>query len=287
MALIGNYSVLSKSPGRFLAGSTTSVEVGVRSNWVKPGAMRGRLFIDQALTATPFRAEPTGYYPPYTNFIPQASGGLGTSNRLSGNGDLNGSGASGVNIGAGVLGAGVLQALGQLVVSALANLAGSGNMTAADLRGFLLASANLTGSGDLAAAIRATAQAASGLSGAGNISGASAIRASGALSANILSYGELTPEGIRDTVWNAIAAGYANPTTMGGKVNAASAGGVDLIALAAAVRAALETELLQITKVSKIHGIGVPLVVTPTSRVAGDLSQTISTAGDTTTVSAV
>lgn len=55
---------------------------------------------------------------------------------------------------------------------------------------------------------------------------------------------------------------------------------------AAAVRADLTPELTQLTKVSKIHGVGVPLVVTPTSRVAGDLSQTIATVGDTTTVSA-
>ena len=56
--------------------------------------------------------------------------------------------------------------------------------------------------------------------------------------------------------------------------------------IAAAVRAALTTELTQITKVSKLHGIGVPLVVSPATRVAGDLSQSISTVGDTTTVSA-
>lgn len=57
--------------------------------------------------------------------------------------------------------------------------------------------------------------------------------------------------------------------------------------IAAQVRAELSAELAQLTKVSKIHGIGVPLVVTPTSRTAGDLAQTITTVGDTTTVSAV
>lgn len=57
--------------------------------------------------------------------------------------------------------------------------------------------------------------------------------------------------------------------------------------IAAAVRIELAAELAQLTKVSKIHGVGVPLVVTPTTRTAGDLSQSISTVGDTTTVSAV
>ncbi len=54
--------------------------------------------------------------------------------------------------------------------------------------------------------------------------------------------------------------------------------------LATAVRIELAAELAQLTKVSKIHGIGVPLVVTPTSRTAGDVAQTITTVGDTTTV---
>lgn len=56
--------------------------------------------------------------------------------------------------------------------------------------------------------------------------------------------------------------------------------------IAAAVRSDLSAELVQLTKVSKLHGIGVDLVVTPTSRTAGDVSQTISTSGDAVTVSA-
>lgn len=56
--------------------------------------------------------------------------------------------------------------------------------------------------------------------------------------------------------------------------------------MAAAVRAELAAELAQITKVSKIHGVGVDLVVTSTSRTAGDLSQTITTTSNSTTVSA-
>jgi hypothetical protein len=57
-------------------------------------------------------------------------------------------------------------------------------------------------------------------------------------------------------------------------------------ATAAEIRTELAPELAQITKVSKIHGVGVPLVYSPTSRVAGDLVQTFTTVGDTTTVSA-
>jgi hypothetical protein len=62
---------------------------------------------------------------------------------------------------------------------------------------------------------------------------------------------------------------------------------LDVSALAAAVRAELATELAQVTKVAKLHGVGASLVVTPTTRVAGTVSQTISTDGTTTTVAEV
>ena len=53
-----------------------------------------------------------------------------------------------------------------------------------------------------------------------------------------------------------------------------------------AVRLELLAELVQLAKIAKLHGIGVDLTVTPTTRTAGDVSQTITTVGDTTTVSA-
>ena len=56
--------------------------------------------------------------------------------------------------------------------------------------------------------------------------------------------------------------------------------------IAATVRADLAAELLQLTKVAKLHGVGVDLVVTPTTRTAGTVVQTITTAGEAVTVSA-
>jgi hypothetical protein len=47
--------------------------------------------------------------------------------------------------------------------------------------------------------------------------------ATGNMSADILSYGALTPEGIRDTVWNAIAANFVNVGSMGELLNSAGA----------------------------------------------------------------
>ena len=91
--LIGNYSVTQKTPLRYIAGSTVSVEGQVRSNFDKSGMNRNR-FIPQsgsisALSgsgATYFRSEPNGYYPPYTDILPTSAGGIGSINEINGSG---------------------------------------------------------------------------------------------------------------------------------------------------------------------------------------------------------
>lgn len=55
--------------------------------------------------------------------------------------------------------------------------------------------------------------------------------------------------------------------------------------IAAAVRLEIAVELARISKLANLSAIDATLVVTPTSRTAGALVQTISTVGDTTTVS--
>jgi hypothetical protein len=56
--------------------------------------------------------------------------------------------------------------------------------------------------------------------------------------------------------------------------------------IATQVRTELAAELLRIIEIAKLHGLvnGSPLVVSPTTRTAGGIEQTISTVGDTTTV---
>jgi len=56
------------------------------------------------------------------------------------------------------------------------------------------------------------------------------LRGESGLSATIKSYGDLTPEGIRDAIWNAVATSFENPGSMGEKLNYAGAGsGADLV----------------------------------------------------------
>lgn len=238
--LVGNYSVLQKSPGRFIAGSATSAESQVRSNFNKSGSNRNRFYVDQTTVALSLYAVPTGTYPEIAWVLPQVAGEIASTQPIQGAGTQTGNLAGGLNAEAGLTGAGdITSAVAQLIISMAANLAGDGTVSAADLRGFLQAVANLSGSGDLTATAAALAWMDAATDGSGTVTNATPY-ATGNLSANILSYGALTPEGIRDAVWNAIATNYNLTNTMGNKLNSAASGGIDYNALAAAVWDALQ-----------------------------------------------
>jgi hypothetical protein len=66
-----------------------------------------------------------------------------------------------------------------------------------------------------------------------------------------------------------------------------SGGGASAADIAAAVRVEIAAELARVSDLAKIHGLvlGVDLEVTPTSRTAGDVVQTVSEVGTTVTVS--
>jgi hypothetical protein len=221
--LVGNYSVLQKSPGRFIAGSATSAESQVRSNFNKSGSNRNRFYVDQTTVALALYAVPTGTYPEIAWVLPQIAGEIASTQPIQGAGTQTGNLAGGLNAEAGLTGAGTItSAVAQLIISMAANLAGDGTVSSADLRGFLQAVANLSGSGDLTAAVSALAWMDAATDGSGTITNATPY-ASGNMSADILSYGALTPEGIRDTVWNAIAANFTNAGSMGQLLNSAGA----------------------------------------------------------------
>lgn len=95
-----------------------------------------------------------------------------------------------------------------------------------------------------------------------NLTGAGSVNANNTaladITASIVGYGEATSQGIRDAVWSAIASEFNAPGSMGAKLNTASSGGVDVEALAAAVRAALAVELARIdATISSRHQAGV------------------------------
>jgi hypothetical protein len=200
------------------------VEGQVRSNFSKSGAYRNRFYVDQTTTALSLYAIPTGSYPEIAWVLPQISGQIASTQPIQGAGSATATVAGGLGAAATVTGAGdITRAVGQLIISMVAALVGNGTITSAELQGFLDGdSGNLTGAGSLTAELAALAWMSAALKGSGSITSA-APYASGNMSADILSYGALTPEGIRDTVWNAIAANFVNVGSMGELLNSAGA----------------------------------------------------------------
>ena len=216
MALIGNRSVLHKSPGRFLSGTVASIE---RSNFSKAGMLASRFETFDKLSG----AIPGGHLSPSAWALPRTAGGASTVNMLNGAGSMASAGALGVNGEAALAGdGGITSALLALVVSAVASLSGSGGLTASVV-GKLEAAAALSGAGDLAGAAGALASLLADLAGAGSAAGTP--RADGYASANIKGYGDLTPEGIRDAVWAALASSINVPGTAGAALLAAGSAG--------------------------------------------------------------
>jgi len=216
MALIGNRSVLHKSPGRFLSGTIAS---GERSNYSKAGQISNRFQALDRLSA----AMPEGCLPPTCWALPRATGGMASRFEILGTGSFASAGALGLNAEAPLSGAGDIIFGGlALVVSAVASLVGSGSLTA-DIVGQLEAAADLAGSGDLAGTAGALADLVASLAGAGALAGAP--RADAYASANIRGYGDMTPEGIRDAVWAAALTAINVAGTAGAAVQAAGGGG--------------------------------------------------------------
>lgn len=209
--LLGNYTVLNKSTGRKLSGSTVSE---TRPQW------GGNSRMNQYLGGfAEYNGIPIGYRPPYSFVLPLSAGGLAASNTISGTGGIQSANlAGGLNAEAALVGAGdITNAALALVVSAVAALSGSGALTA-DITGKLEAAAALAGSGDVAGALGALADLAAGLTGSGTLSADAAAKAF--MSANIVvTGGTLTAGEVATAVWAAIAADNDVTGTMGEKLN--------------------------------------------------------------------
>jgi hypothetical protein len=135
---------------------------------------------------------------------------------------------------------GVSNAVGSLLAQISSSITASGGISSADARAFLNALAELTGSGEISSAeAEGIGELIAILESSGNIDGT--LTGIGELSATIKSYSDLSVEGLRDAIWQAAANRYPDATTMGGKLNLASSGGVDYDALANAILDAILT----------------------------------------------
>ncbi len=295
--LYPNGAYMSRSPGRHFGGATaavggTSAGLGV--------LLRGRgdrinRFVreDQLKTAS----TPDGY--DLRSMVPPITAGsmsaltrflevTGTGSLLQG-GPLEGTGsitfsasAASLSLVVGLSGTGAITFTpGAADLKLVVGLSGSGSIT-------------VTGSGALSLIVPFEGTGAvCTFTGAGDLKGRLSMEGSWT------PFSELSPENLAASVWNAQATTFNTAGTMGAKLNTASSGGVDLDALAAAVWAyatrtltssptsGLTTEQAnQLRDLFRVHGleVGAPLVVTPTGRAAGSLSQTIGEVGTTVTV---
>ena len=111
--LLGNYSVLSKHPGRDIGGGAIGLGNN-RRDFNKSSQARGAF---NSETWEPKSGVPDGYRPPYCWVMPQTAGALSARNNLAGEGDLTLGLAGGVNGEATLAGVGTLSGTAQLVIS--------------------------------------------------------------------------------------------------------------------------------------------------------------------------
>lgn len=217
MALIGNRTVLHKSPGRFLSGTVASIE---RSNFSRAGMLASRF---QAMSPV-FAGIPSGHLAPSSWALPRTAGGLSAINEAGAAltaGPLNL--AEGRNIDGSTSFAFTLpDAALQLVVSATGNatftFTQSGGLAGA-LQAVGSAAATFTVSAaTLGAVIDAIAAASFSLT------GSATPRARGALAGDITPFTELSPQSLAAAVWGSIIeAGFTAEQVM--RILAAHAAG--------------------------------------------------------------
>lgn len=194
MVLIGSYSVLNKTPGRWVAGSVSSEN---RSNWGNPGSIRN-IWIGSGFSMA--QSHPCGYEMQYSLFDCPRSGGIASRNEATGVGGFgNANLAGGVQVDpAGVAisaGPGLMVGSGGMLIytSAPSSVTASGTLAGdilgiairtADLSGFDVVfgsmtpvaalSAALTATGDVTASLSAILAALADLTASGTVTSAAA-----------------------------------------------------------------------------------------------------------------
>lgn len=222
--LYPNGRYLTRSPGRHF-GPGVGLELKARNR-----ADRLNRFVSEVYTKT--ASTPDGY--DVHGFVPAIKAGsmsaLQSVAQVSGSANLL---QGGPMVGNGDMSLTASDASLGLIVS----MTGQGTLTWATPDGDLklvvgldgLGSFTLTGAGGLSMIVPFEGAGSFALTGAGDLKG----RLS--MSGGWTPYTELSPQNLAREVWQAVAAQYTDSTTMGGKLNTASSGGVDLAALAQAV----------------------------------------------------
>lgn len=215
MALIGNYSLIHKSPGRFSSGATISQ---VRSNFSKPGSLKNSYMSFGKLTAYP-----VGYSAPYAWSLPMTAGGMSSFTLSSGSASYNADLAGGRNLESSVA-LSITKTNAQLdqivtfVASALLQLSTSADMNAAVQ---LQASAVLAITTDANIGAIVDSLASSSMA----VTPVAVLTALAHMNAEAGGPTELSPEGLAAAVWSSDISGISDAGTAGLKLNNASSAG--------------------------------------------------------------
>lgn len=236
MGLLGN-GFRHNLTGR-ITTATTSID-GCNASCIPASynltAMQRNQFAGSAGFATT-ASKPDGCRHPVTWLMPQKAGGLSTRNSIIGSGTVASATAqSGYNIDAEITGSGGVDNVSTigLIVSMAAVITASGGISSATTQALATMVAGLTGSGSVSATAQGLADLGAMLTGSGSVNANNTALMD--IAAQIRGYGDLTPEGIRDQVWNAVLTNYQTTGTAGKALSTASSGGVDYDAMAAAV----------------------------------------------------
>ena len=210
--LIGNHTVLNKTPGRWLGGTSTahasgigSAQVGLLSNWGNAGANRNFAYQDRSTDALEYFGIPSGYGGKGW-LLPIKAGYLSSITVIKGTGSFTGSAAAGKNGATTISAAATVTATGQLVVSGSATITASATVTA-NVFAARAAAATITASATPTAAITAKAWGTTSISGSATVTGTR--YATGTMAADITPFTELSPQSLASAVWaQALEAGY-------------------------------------------------------------------------------
>lgn len=282
MGLMCNGYRLGFSPFRYRAGALVSIYTPacMPAALGGPGALRSLQLGTGTLTALP-----QGGNHPRAWMLPQKAGGMSSHNRCTVTVSAAGSGALGRNMQASATITIDASALGGLIAGGVGS-----------------ATISITAAGDIVATIGAPGSATVSVGGSADpgaigwldgdavvsVDGEAISYAIGHMTGTTEDLTSMTPAAVASAVWSAVAAEFTDSGSMGAKLNAASAGGVDLDALAAAVWAYGVRTLSdgglsadsrqQLLDVWQRLGLdpAAPLTTTETSIDAGDVQQTVA-----------
>lgn len=233
MALVGNRTVLNKSPGTWLPGSATAHASGIGTNtsirsaffkwadWVKFNATDqagADTYVDMVRTA----AKAPGYYGSGVWALPILPGEMAA--RIDVGGTVTASMLLGKLMVAALTGSGAASGTAGLVIGMIANLTANGALTAtAALRLNMLA--DLIASGDLDGTLTGIASLTAALTGNGTAAG-STMTGIGFMEADITTAGgALTVGAIASAVWDEVLASHSTPGSTGAALSSAGSAG--------------------------------------------------------------